>query len=109
MLNLVLADDGLLNAADGGGAGDLRDFQSNLKADFVIGMDPRSDVDVDADVYVGELCVDQRVDGSGADADACLEAAGGDGDAAADVELGGLAVNGTDFGILNDLGGGVSE
>src|SRR5215467_2601155 len=109
VLDLVLTDDRLLDAADGLEAGDLRDFQRDLEADFVVGVDARRDVDVHADVDVGELCVHERIDRRGPHADASLEAAGSDGHAAADIEFGWLAVDGANFGVLDDLAGRVGK
>src|SRR5579863_233504 len=75
----------------------------------MIGVYAGSDINVDTDVNVGELRVDEWVDRGSAYTDAGLEAAGGDGHAATDIELGGLAVNGANLRILDDRSGGIGE
>src|SRR5262249_31886590 len=109
MFDLVLTDDGLLNATDRRGASDLRDFEGDFQADFMVGVDSGRDVYVDANIDVGELRVDQWIDRSGTYSDASLKAARRDWDAAADVEFGRLAVNRLDLRVLDDVGHRVGQ
>jgi hypothetical protein len=75
----------------------------------MIRVDARRDVNVHSDIDVGELRVNEWVYRRRPDANASLKAAGGDGHAATDIELGWLPVNRTNFRILNNFGGGVRQ
>src|SRR5258705_3822976 len=106
VLNFALADDGLLDAADGSGSGDRRDFYGDLETDLVVGMDARGYVCVHADVDVLELRVHEGIDTGGA---SCLEDAGGHRNTVADAKLCGLSIDGAQIRILNCAGRDVSN
>ena len=109
VLDLALPDNRLLNAANGGRAGHLRDFNRHFHAYFVIRMHTRRDAYVYAHIDVRELRVYEWVDRRCSDAHARLEAARGDWHTATHVQFGWLPVYRTDLGILNDLCFGVGQ
>src|SRR5260370_10395037 len=92
VLNFALADDWLLDAADGGGARYGRDFDGNFQTNLVVGMDAGRYVRVNADVDVLELRVHEGIDAGLAP---CLEASRSNGHAVADAELRRLAIDGS--------------
>src|SRR5215475_11774670 len=100
MLDLALANDRLLDAANGGCSRDGRYFDGYFHAHFSARMDPRRNVNVHADIYIGELRVYERINGSSR---ASLKTSGGDRYAVTNTELGWLSVNGTKLGILDDV------
>jgi hypothetical protein len=104
VLYFALADDRLLNSADGGSTRHGRNFDNHFHADFVIGMHTWSDVYVDTNFEILKLRVHQRVDARSANSDSRLEAAGGHWHLVAYAKLGGLPVDGANFGVLNNLG-----
>ncbi len=75
-------------------------------------MDARRHVHVHADVQILKLRVHQGIDAAGsrpgsAHADAGLETSGGNRDAIADAQLGGLSIHHANFGIVENLRRGV--
>ncbi len=80
LLDDVLADDGLGDAGDGDGALLRGDLHLHLEGDLAVVVDGGGDVDVDADVEVGELGL--HADAGDAGGDAGVVGAGGDGDLA---------------------------
>ena len=114
--NIVLdgsrADHGLRDAAYVRIAGVRRNLDAQLKADLVVRMHARGDVDVDSDVQVRELRIDQRVykarAARAANTHASLKAARRDGNALADFQLGRLAIHGANFRVLNNFCIGIS-
>ena len=107
MLDAVLPDDRLVDAADVLETHHRGNLEQNLHAHFVVGMNVRSHVDVDADIDVIELRIDQRVDADSADAR--LKRTGGHGHALTDLERRLLAVDGADLRLLDDLGAAVVQ
>src|SRR5208282_2517750 len=111
VFDLALADDGLVDSAQVDFAGDRGNIDHDLQTDFTVQVNARRNVNVHADVLILELGVHQRVDdtrGAGG-AQAGLEAAGGHGDAVADLQFGRLSIHHADFGVVNDLCGRVGE
>jgi len=106
MRNFTLADDGLLNTADWLEIRDRRHLDLHLQTNVAVWVNPRGDLDVDADIDVLELRVDKRIHETRAagrtNTDSCLEAAGCHGHAVANIQLCRLAFQGTDFRVLND-------
>ena len=107
VLDLALTDDGLADAADVLLAGDGGNVHRDLQRDLAVGVDPRGDINVDADIEILELRVDQRVDAHAADSG--LEGSGRDRDAVTDLERSFLAIQGADLRILNQLGVAVAH
>src|SRR6185437_5619137 len=68
MINFALANDGLGNTADIRLAGDGRNVHRDLQRHIAVGVHPRRDFNVYADVLVLKLGVDQRVDANAANA-----------------------------------------
>jgi hypothetical protein len=83
MLDATLTDGGLGNAANGLGTGNRGNLEDHFESDFVVGVDVRSDVYVDANVDILKLGVDQWADATTADGSGGIRTSG-DGDAVAD-------------------------
>src|SRR5215510_3269406 len=109
MVNAATADDRLADAANGGGAGLVGDFQRNLQADFAVRMNARSNVNVHAHVEILKLRVYTQRAYSRADAKRSSKRTGGDGNAVADFQAGLEAVCSANLRILQDLGVRVVE
>src|SRR5262245_60928023 len=109
MVNAAAADNRLADAANGGGAGLVGDFQRNLQADFAVRMNARSNVNVHAHVEILKLRVYTQRAYSRADAKRSSKRTGGDGNAVADFQAGLEAVCSANLRILQDLGVRVVE
>ena len=103
----ALADDRLVDAAQVDVAGHARNVQIHVQRDIAVVVHARRDFHVDADIDVGELRVDQRIDADAADAR--LEAAGGGGLAVADLQGRLHVIHGAQLRRLQHLGVGIAQ
>jgi len=102
MLDAALADNRLADAADILRSTDRGDFECHLQSHFALGVNTRSDIDVDADVEILELSIDQCADTTEPAGGA--EGTGRDRNTISDLQRGFLVVEGANLRILNQLG-----
>ena len=107
MLDLLLSNDGLADAADAGGAGHGRNIHRDLEGYRAIRVYLGRYVNVYAHVEILKLGIDQRVNADAANAG--LERPGCHRNALTDFQRGFLAIDCPNLRLLDQLGGAVRE
>src|SRR6266446_561107 len=107
MLDLALADDGLVDAADVDARSHRRNVERHLQSNFPSGMHAGSDVNVDADIKVLKLGIDERIDSHSTNAG--LKRTRRYRHAIADLQRRLLPVQSADLWILDELGVAVAQ
>ncbi len=109
LLQVLVGDNGLIDAAQIAVAGNVRDDDVELHRNVAVVVDRRLHFDVHADIDVGELRADQRADTGGCDACAWREGACRDGNLGPDLEHCLFTVDGANLRVLEHAGVGVGE